>query len=52
MVKENNEIDEELDRRLFQLNDDDFNAFQAALDQPLLNPAKLKDLLNEKSPWE
>ncbi len=41
-----------LDQRLFYLNDDDFDAFQAMLDAPMPDNAKLKALLSEPSPWE
>ncbi|ALB21698.1 hypothetical protein Psal006b_02702 [Piscirickettsia salmonis] len=41
-----------LDRRLFQLNDEAFDAFEAALDEPLTQPEKLKRLLTEPAPWE
>ncbi len=41
-----------LDQRLFQLNENDFKAFDAALIAPIPENAKLKALLNEKSPWE
>lgn len=41
-----------LDQRLFYLEEDDFNAFEAALVAPLPNNAKLKALLKEPSPWE
>ena len=41
-----------LDQRLFQLNDDDFQAFETALTAPIPENTKLKALLNEASPWE
>ncbi len=41
-----------LDQRLFQLNDSDFEAFEAAFSAPIPENAKLKALLNEPSPWE
>jgi len=41
-----------LDQRLFQLNEDDFEAFEAALAAPIPENAKLKALLQEPSPWE
>ena len=41
-----------LDQRLFQLDDGDIAAFQAALDTPTLDCAKLKSLLSTPSPWE
>lgn len=41
-----------LDQRFFQLNDNDFKAFEAALAAPIPENAKLKALLNEVAPWE
>jgi uncharacterized protein (DUF1778 family) len=41
-----------LDQRLLQLNDNDFEAFEAALAAPIPENAKLKALLNEAAPWE
>ena len=41
-----------LDQRLFQLNETDFAAFQAALDEPLVENPKLRALLAESAPWE
>ncbi len=41
-----------LDQRLFQLSDNDFEAFEAALAAPIPENAKLKALLNEAPPWE
>ena len=41
-----------LDQRLFYLEDDDFNLFEAALNAPLPDNEKLKALLAEASPWE
>lgn len=41
-----------LDRRLFQLNDQDYEAFEAALSAPLPSNKKLKELLAEKAPWQ
>jgi len=41
-----------LDQRLFYLEDDDFNLFEAALDAPLPDNEKLRALLAEASPWE
>tara|TARA_R110001592_G_scaffold363223_2_gene681842 strand:+ start:756 stop:1022 length:267 start_codon:yes stop_codon:yes gene_type:complete len=41
-----------LDQRFFQLNDNDFRAFEAALTAPIPENAKLKALLNETPPWE
>jgi uncharacterized protein (DUF1778 family) len=41
-----------LDQRFFQLNDNDFRAFEAALTAPIPENATLKALLNETPPWE
>ena len=41
-----------LDQRLFQLNQEDFEAFEAALIAPIPEKAKLKALLQEPAPWE
>ena len=41
-----------LDQRLFQLNQEEFEAFESALIAPVLENAKLKALLQEPSPWE
>jgi uncharacterized protein (DUF1778 family) len=41
-----------LDQRFFQLNDNDFMAFEAALTAPIPENATLKALLNETPPWE
>jgi len=41
-----------LDQRLFQLGEDRFKAFEAALEAPIPENAKLKELLKEPSPWE
>lgn len=41
-----------LDQRLFQLNQEKFKAFEAALTAPMPENAKLKALLQEPSPWE
>ena len=41
-----------LDRRLFQLKQADFEAFEAALTAPIADNTKLKALLKEPSPWE
>ena len=41
-----------LDRRFFQLNDEEFVAFESALEAPVLDNAKLKALLERSSPWE
>jgi len=41
-----------LDQRLFLVDEDTFNAFQAQLDAPVADNAKLHYLLNQKSPWD
>jgi uncharacterized protein (DUF1778 family) len=41
-----------LDQRFFQLDDDALTAFDAALEAPLPDNAKLKSLLTNPSPWE
>ena len=41
-----------LDQRLFQLSQEAFEAFEAALSAPIPDNAKLKALLQEPSPWE
>jgi len=41
-----------LDQRLFYLEDDDFNSFEAALNAPLPDNEKLRGLLAAASPWE
>ncbi|MFT6552124.1 MAG: hypothetical protein ACJA1I_002172 [Zhongshania marina] len=41
-----------LDQRLFQLDEDDFAAFEQALAAPIPENAALKALLKEPSPWE
>lgn len=41
-----------LDQRLFQLDDATFKAFEAALDETVSPPEKLKSLLKQKAPWE
>ena len=41
-----------LDQRLFQLSDEGFSAFEAALEAPVPSNAKLKSLLSTSSPWE
>ncbi len=40
-----------LDQRMFNLEEDSFNAFEAALIAPVPDNARLKALLNEASPW-
>jgi len=41
-----------LDRRLFRLSPERFDAFRAALDAPAKPPKALRDLLARKAPWE
>ena len=41
-----------LNQRLFQLDDDAFAAFTAALEEPAPANEKLKSLLTSPSPWE
>lgn len=41
-----------LEQRFFQLDDETFRAFEAALSAPLPENAKLKNLLKEPAPWE
>lgn len=41
-----------IDRRLFQLSDTDFAAFEHQLDAPLGDHAALAALLATKSPWD
>lgn len=41
-----------LDQRLFQLDEANFKAFEAALEAPIPENTKLKALLQEPSPWE
>ncbi|MFK4752070.1 DUF1778 domain-containing protein [Oceanobacter antarcticus] len=41
-----------LDRRLFQLDDSAFQAFEEALDRPVPMNTKLKNLLSEEFPWD
>lgn len=41
-----------LDQRLFQLNEQDFAAFEAALEAPVVENARLKELMKAKAPWE
>jgi uncharacterized protein (DUF1778 family) len=45
-------IDVLLDRRLFSLPDSQYEAFLAVLDSPPPPVQKLRDLFNEKAPWE
>lgn len=41
-----------LDQRLFQLNEQEFAAFEAALEAPVTESANLKKLKKAKAPWE
>jgi uncharacterized protein (DUF1778 family) len=41
-----------LDQVFFQVDEAQFKAFQAALDQPVKNKKALKRLLASKAPWE
>ena len=41
-----------LDQRLFQLDEEQFNEFQAALDEPVEEIPALRRLLAEQLPWE
>jgi uncharacterized protein (DUF1778 family) len=41
-----------LDRRLFVLNEEQWQAFNEALDTPAKKNEKLAQLLATKSPWE
>lgn len=41
-----------LDQRLFYLEDDAFNLFEAALSSPLPDNDRLRALLAETPPWE
>jgi uncharacterized protein (DUF1778 family) len=41
-----------LNQRLFQLDENKFNAFADALIKPLPSGAKLESLLTARSPWE
>ena len=45
-------IDVLLDQRLFSLNEQQYAAFQHALDEPPAPNERLKRLLASKSPWE
>lgn len=40
-----------LDQRLFQLSEEDFDAFKTAFTAPIAESAALKALLKEASPW-
>jgi uncharacterized protein (DUF1778 family) len=41
-----------LDQRLFLADENIFNAFDALLDAPVADNEALRQLLNQKSPWE
>lgn len=41
-----------LDKRLFFVNDEQFDAFELALNSPISENAAIKNLLACKSPWE
>lgn len=41
-----------LDRSLFRLEPERFEAFQASLDAPAKPPEALRDLMAKKAPWE
>jgi len=41
-----------LDRTLFRLDSERFEAFQAALDAPANPPKALRELMTKKAPWE
>jgi uncharacterized protein (DUF1778 family) len=41
-----------LDQRLFYLDEEEFEAFEAALEAPIPDNAKLRTLLAKPSPWE
>ena len=41
-----------LDRRFFQLGDNELASFEAALEAPVPDNARLKLLMAEPSPWE
>lgn len=41
-----------LDRRLFHLRDEEYEAFDAALKAPVADNPALRKLLSKKSPWE
>lgn len=41
-----------LDQRLFQLDDADYEAFEAALKTPVAKNSALQDLLSKRAPWE
>ncbi len=41
-----------IEQRLFHLDEEEFTAFEKALDDPIPHNKKLKQLLSEPSPWE
>ena len=41
-----------LDRRLFHLKDEDYDAFEAAMKTPVGDNPALRRLLTQKAPWE
>ena len=41
-----------LDRRLFSLNDEDYDAFESAMKSPVTENPELCKLLSKKAPWE
>lgn len=41
-----------MDQNFFQLNDEQFEVFNMALNEPIAQSDKLKALLKEPSPWE
>lgn len=41
-----------LDQRLFQLDEEQFQQFQAALDAPVEEITALRELLAKRPPWE
>lgn len=45
-------VDVLLDQRLFSLSEAQYNAFLDVLDNPPPPVKKLRDLFNEKAPWE
>ena len=41
-----------LDRRLFHLKDEDYDAFESAMKAPVIDNPALRKLLAKKAPWE
>jgi uncharacterized protein (DUF1778 family) len=41
-----------LDRRLFHLNDENYDAFESAMKAPVSDNPALRGLLAKKAPWE